>query len=89
MINSYDKDVHFAIIEASIKLANIFEDYIIEESYINNGEEVLISEEGLELLGDAFEEIEPHLRESVFSSLLDELTERCVPYDLEQFKADE
>lgn len=89
MINSYDKDVHFAVLEASMKLADIFEDYIIEESYMDDEEAtVLISEEGMELLGDVFEEIEPGLREAVFGSLLDELTERSVPYDLDQFKAD-
>ncbi|MCH8022367.1 MAG: hypothetical protein IH932_01290 [Thaumarchaeota archaeon] len=86
MINSYDTDVHTAVLEASMKLADIFEDNIIEESYIDNGGEVIISEEGLELLGDAFEEIEPGLREAVFSSLLDELTERDVPYDIIQFQ---
>ncbi|MCH8022365.1 MAG: hypothetical protein IH932_01280, partial [Thaumarchaeota archaeon] len=77
-----------AVLEASIQLADIFEDYIIEESFMDDDIYVLLSEEGMVLLGDAFEEIEPGLREAVFSSLLDELTERSVPYDIEQFKAD-
>ena len=85
MINNYDQEVHAAIIEAGMNLANIFEDNILEESFQDDGGSVLISEEGMEELGDAFEEIDLGLREAVFGSLLDELTERNVPYDIEQF----
>ncbi len=88
MINSYDQDVHAAIIEAGMNLANIFEDNIVVESFIKSngdGGSVLLSEEGMEELGDSFEEIDPGLREAVFGSLLDELTERNIPYDIEQF----
>ena len=91
MINNYDQEVHAAIIEAGMNLANIFEDNIVVESFIKSngdGGSVLLSEEGMEELGDAFEEIDPGLREAVFGSLLDELTERNIPYDIEQFKAD-
>ncbi len=87
MINNYDQDVHAAIIEAGMNLANIFEENILVES-LQDGGSVLVSEVGMEELGDAFEEIEPGLRASVFESLLDELTERNVPFDIEQFKAD-
>ncbi len=85
MINSYDQEVHAAIIEAGMTLANIFEDNILEESFQDDGGSVLISEEGMEELGYAFEGIDLELREAVFGSLLDELTERNVPYDIEQF----
>ncbi len=93
MINSYDQEVHTAVIEAAFKLANIFEDNIIKESYMavrvcDVPRTVLISEEGMKELGDVFEEIDLGLREAVFGSLLDELTERNVPYDIDQFKSD-
>jgi len=91
LVNGFDQETNQAIVEVSMELADIFEDNILEESYLGmimEGQEVLISEEGMEMLGDKFSEIEESLREAVFGALLDELTDRNVPFDLEQFKAD-
>ncbi len=89
LVNGFDQETNQAIVEVSMELADIFEDHLVEESYINlKGGNVLISEEGMEMLGDKFSEIEESLREAVFGALLDELTERNVPFDLEQFKDD-
>ncbi len=89
LVNGFDQEVNQTIVKVSMELADIFEDHLVEESYIDlKGENVLISEEGMELLGDKFSEIEESLREAVFGALLDELTERNVPFDIEQFKDD-
>ena len=91
LVNGFDQETNQAIVEVSMELADIFEDNILEESYLGmimEGQEVLISEEGMEMLGDKFSEIEESLREAVFGALLDELTERNVPFDIEQFKSD-
>ncbi len=89
LVNGFDQETNQAIVEVSMELADIFEDHLVEESYIDlKGNSVLISEEGMEMLGDKFSEIEESLREAVFGALLDELTERNVPFDIEQFKDD-
>ena len=89
LVNGFDQETNQAIVEVSMELADIFEDNILEESFINYDEDtILISEEGMEMLGDKFSEIEESLREAVFGALLDELTERNVPFDIEQFKDD-
>ncbi len=92
LVNGFDQETNQAIVEVSMELADIFEDNILEESFarITDNDDVvlLISEQGMELLGDKFSEIEESLREAVFGALLDELTERNVPFDLEQFKSD-
>ncbi len=86
MINNFDQEANMQVLELSIKLADIFEDNIIDESYIAGREEtVLISEEGMELLGNTFEKVVEGLRGAVFESLLDELAERDIPFDIEQF----
>ncbi len=91
LVNGFDTETNQAIVEVSMELADIFEDNILEESYLGmimEGQEVLISEEGMEMLGDKFSEIEESLREAVFGALLNELTDRNVPFDIEQFKAE-
>ena len=91
MINNFDQETNAAVIEVSMKMADLFEEHILDESLYNaahSDNTVLISEEGMELLGDAFEEVVEGLRGAVFESLLDELTERDIPFDIEQFKAD-
>ncbi len=91
LVNGFDQETNQAIVDVSMELADIFEDNILEESYLGmimEGQEVLISEEGMEMLGDKFSEIEESLREAVFGALLDELTERNVPFDIEQVKGD-
>ncbi len=92
LVNGFDTETNQAIVEVSMELADIFEDHILEESFsrITDNDDVvlLISEQGMEMLGDKFSEIEESLREAVFGALLDELTERNVPFDLEQFKDD-
>ncbi len=88
LVNGFDQETNQAIVEVSTELADIFEDNIIAESYIDGCAVVLVSEEGMELLGDKFSEIEESLREAVFGALLDELIERNVPFDIEQFKSD-
>ena len=91
LVNGFDQETNQAIVDVSMELADIFEDNILEESYLGmimEGQEVLISEEGMEMLGDKFSEIEESLREAVFGALLNELTDRNVPFDIEQFKAE-
>ncbi len=96
LVNGFDQETNQAIVEVSMELADIFEDNIIYESITDvmmmakdqGTGVVLISEEGMEMLGDKFSEIEESLREAVFGALLDELTERNVPFDIEQFKSD-
>ncbi len=92
LVNGFDTETNQAIVEVSMELADIFEDNILEESFarITDNDDVvlLISEEGMEMLGDKFSEIEESLREAVFGALLDELTDRNVPFDIEQFKDD-
>lgn len=86
MINNFDQETNMAILEVSMKLADIFEDHIEYEGEWADDGSVYISEEGMEMLGDTFAEIDLGLREAVFNSLLDELTERDIPFDIEQFK---
>ncbi len=91
LVNGFDQETNQAIVEVSMELADIFEDNILDESLYNavhKDNTILISEEGMEMLGDKFSEIEESLREAVFGALLDELTERNVPFDIEQFKDD-
>jgi len=86
VLNGFDQEVNIAVLEASIELADIFEEHIIAESYMDEEDTVLISEAGMEVLGDMFEEVAPELRAAVFTGLLDELLERDIPFDIEQFK---
>ena len=50
-------------------------------------QEKLVSQRGLKALGDLFGQVLPAYRANVFATLLVELEERNVPYNVAQFKA--
>lgn len=92
MINGFDINTHAAVIKMAENLADIFEEHSEEESItydINPSfthTTLKVSDRGLEILGDAFEEVIPSLRSAVFTHLLDELKSRDIKYDIKQFK---
>lgn len=97
VVNGYDDVIYKAISSMALDLADLFEEY--SDVYYDDGELVdpkthdedrpfqhIISEEGLEIMGDTFDDIEEDYRADVFQHLLCELEDRGIEYDLEQFK---
>jgi len=88
--NGIDEPTMLSIMAAAEELADVFEDNILEENFsrMNENDDIVIqiSEQGLKLLGDAFEEIVPEMRAPVFEHLLLELEDRDVEYDISQFQ---
>ena len=84
MMNGFNEDTHYAILGMARELADLFEEHSIRDV-----SPVLISDEGLEAMGDTFEKIEPNFRANVFEHLLCELEERGIEFDIDQFKAEE
>ena len=60
-----------------------------DNEVLRSDEVVYLTEDGMKQLGEQFESIVEGLRGAVFESLLDELTERSIPFDINQFKSDE
>ena len=90
MYNGFDTATSMAVTEMAYDLANIFEENIeFDNEALRSDEVVYLTEEGMEQLGEQFESIVEGLRGAVFESLLDELTERSIPFDINQFKSDE
>ena len=94
MHNGFDTATSMAVTEMAYDLANIFEENIEWEDEFSHdtgvglNAVVYLTEDGMKQLGEQFESIVEGLRGAVFESLLDELTERDIPFDLTQFKAD-
>ena len=87
MINGFDIDMSILVTEKAFELADLFEEYIeYDNEALQSDEAVYLTGDGMEAMGDAFGEILPSLRGAVFESLLDELVEREIPFDIEQFK---
>ena len=93
MMNGFDTATSMAVTEMAYDLANIFEEnieYEWDEIYNSPYKDVVyLTEDGMKQLGEQFESIVEGLRGAVFESLLDELTERSIPFDINQFKSDE
>ncbi len=85
MMNGFNEDTHYAILGMARELADLFEEHAMETI---TGKTSFISDEGLEIMGDTFEKIEPNFRANVFEHLLCELDERGILFDLDQFKAE-
>ncbi len=95
MIMNGDSDYAHAAIQAmAMELADIFEDHIIRpmddtgDYFVSEGP-AMCSEEGLEIMGDAFGDIMEDYRGAVFQHLLREFEERGIEYDMTQFGAEE
>ena len=90
MYNGFDTATSMAVTEMAYSLANIFEENIeFDNEALRSDEVVYLTEDGMKQLGEQFESIVEGLRGAVFESLLDELTERSIPFDINQFKSDE
>jgi len=90
MYNGFDTATSMAVTEMAYDLANIFEENIeFDNEALRSDEVVYLTEDGMKQLGEQFESIVEGLRGAVFESLLDELTERSIPFDINQFKSDE
>jgi len=87
MMNGFNEDTHYAILGMARELADLFEEHSIRDLG-SEGELVLISDEGIVIMGDTFEKIEPNFRANVFEHLLCELEERGIEFDISQFKAE-
>ena len=78
---AYSEALNIEINNLAIDLATVFEEWSEKE------EEVFyLSEEGMEKMYELFGSIHPHLRANVFATLLVELEERGISYDIEQFQ---
>ena len=89
-MNGFDTATSMAVTEMAYNLANIFEENIeLDNEALRSDEVVYLTEDGMKQLGNQFESIVEGLRGAVFESLLDELTERSIPFDINQFKSDE
>ncbi len=98
MYNGFNEDTHYAILGMARELADLFEEHSERKiTQVGNKEDdtweweeaYLVSDEGMVIMGDTFEKIEPNFRANVFEHLLCELEERGIEFDLDQFKAEE
>ncbi len=87
-MNGTDDYAHAAIQAMAMELADIFEDYM-EAQPDDESEYRRCSEEGLEIMGDAFGDIMEDYRGAVFQHLLREFEERGIEYDMSQFGAED
>lgn len=99
MMNGFNEDTHYAILGMARELADLFEEHSkafyddgtlvgLEPQLVERPCKWSVSDEGMEIMGDAFEKIEPNFRANVFEHLLCELEERGIEFDIDQFKAE-
>ncbi len=91
MIMNGDSDYAHAAIQAmAMELADIFEEHMIHLDEMGyDADYARCTEEGLEIMGDAFGDIMEDYRGAVFQHLLREFEERGIEYDMTQFGAEE
>ena len=94
MQNGYSHDLNIIINEAAIQLADVFQEYSEvsfddsdpdETGHVEPVPVMYLTSEGMEKMGELFGSIDPRLRANVFATLLVELEERGIEYDVDQF----
>ena len=67
--------------EYATQMANLFENHV---RYF--GGEAFLADDGLNALGDFFQNVDYDLRGPIFELFVQELGDRGIPYDAEQWK---